>query len=68
MFKTLLIAIGLMLILECLLPSLNPQAYKRFLSEFAQRLSQTSDHTIRYIAFLILVIGAIIVYMANYFF
>ncbi len=62
MWQTLLLAFGLMLVLEGLLPTLNPRGYRRTL----QMLLAMDDHTLRRIGLASMISGALLVYLLTH--
>lgn len=62
MWQTLLLAFGLMLVLEGLLPTLNPRGYRRTL----QMLLAMDDRTLRRIGLASMISGALLVYLLTH--
>ncbi|HEB67529.1 MAG TPA: DUF2065 domain-containing protein [Gammaproteobacteria bacterium] len=62
MWQTLLLAFGLMLVLEGLLPTLNPRGYRRTL----QMLLEMDDRTLRRIGLGSMISGALLVYVLTH--
>jgi len=59
MAKELWLALGLVLVIEGLLPALNPGGYRRMV----QLLNQRDDSTLRLIGLAMLVAGALLIYI-----
>ena len=62
MWPTLLLAFGLMLVLEGLMPTLNPGGYKRTL----RMLLEMDDRTLRRIGLASMISGALLVYLLTH--
>lgn len=58
MTKIFWLALGLVLIIEGLLPALNPHAYRRMV----QLMGERDDRSLRLIGMVMLVLGAILIY------
>ena len=59
MWKTLLLAFALMLVIEGLLPALNPDGYRRTV----KMITSLDDRTLRLWGFVSMVAGAILIYL-----
>lgn len=56
-------AIALMLVIEGVLPFLCPECWRNW----AKKMMQCRDQTMRIIGFVMMVIGVILLYLVNYF-
>ncbi len=61
MWRQFLVALGLMLVLEGVLPFLNPDAARRFWHE----ASKLDDATLRFVALSCMVVGVLLLYLFN---
>lgn len=61
MWRQLLLAVGLMLVLEGILPFLNPDATRRFLHE----ATKLDDPTLRFLGLSCMVVGVLVLYLIN---
>lgn len=52
------IVLGLVLVVEGLMPAVNPRAYRRMV----QMLSERDDRSLRMIGLVMMIVGALIVY------
>lgn len=59
MTKIFWLALGLVLVVEGLFPALNPHAYRRMV----QMMSERDDRTLRLIGLMMLIAGAILIYI-----
>ena len=62
MWQDVLAAIALLLVIEGVLPFLNPGAFRRSL----QSLSQLDDSTIRFAGLSVMVLGCVLLYFVRY--
>ena len=62
MWHSILIAFGLVLVIEGLLPSLNPRAFKQTMSS----VTQLEERTLRTMGLISMSIGAIVVYFLTH--
>jgi uncharacterized protein YjeT (DUF2065 family) len=53
------LALGLVLVIEGLLPALNPGAYRRMV----QLMSQQDDRSLRRIGLVMMILGALLIYI-----
>ena len=63
MWVTLVIALGLMLVIEGILPFLNPRGFKQTLSAVVQ----TNDRVVRVAGLASMIVGVILLYLARLF-
>lgn len=61
MWRELAIAVALVLVIEGIMPFLNPQALRRTL----QTLSQLDDATLRFVGLTCMLLGVILLYVLN---
>jgi uncharacterized protein YjeT (DUF2065 family) len=61
MWRQFLVALGLMLVLEGILPFLHPDTARRFLHE----ASKLDDPTLRFLGLSCMVVGVLILYLFN---
>ena len=61
MLEELLVAVGLVLVIEGLLPSLNPRAYR----EMMRTLSEMPDRVLRGVALASMIVGALLIYIVR---
>lgn len=59
MTKIIWLALGLVLVLEGLFPALNPRIYRRMV----QMMSERDDRTLRMIGLVMMVAGALLIYI-----
>lgn len=59
MAKILWLAFGLVLVIEGLFPAINPGAYRRMV----QMMSARDDRTLRLIGLVMMIVGALLIYM-----
>ena len=59
MAKILWLAFGMVMVIEGLLPALNPRAYRRMV----QMMSERDDRTLRIIGLAMLITGAFFIYI-----
>lgn len=62
MWHSILIALGLVMVIEGLLPSLNPKAFKQTMSN----VTQFEDRTLRMMGLISMSIGALVVYFLTH--
>jgi uncharacterized protein len=61
MVRELLVAVALLLILEGIMPFLNPEGLRRTLA----MISQLSDNTLRFIGLSAMLLGSLLLYVVN---
>ena len=59
MAKVFWLALGLVMVIEGLFPALNPRAYRRMV----QMMSERDDRTLRLIGLVIMIAGALLIYI-----
>jgi uncharacterized protein YjeT (DUF2065 family) len=59
MTKIIWLALGLVLVIEGLLPALNPHAYRRMV----QMMGERDDRTLRLIGLVMMIAGALLIYI-----
>lgn len=59
MAKIIWLALGLVLVIEGLLPALNPRAYRRMV----QMMGERDDRTLRIVGLVLMMIGAFLIYI-----
>ena len=59
MTKIIWLALGLVLVIEGLLPALNPRAYRRMV----QMMGERDDRTLRLIGLVMMIAGALLIYI-----
>ena len=59
MAKIIWLALGLVLVIEGLLPALNPRVYRRMV----QMMGERDDRTLRLIGLVMMIAGALLIYI-----